>query len=261
MSHKIQVRRDGDIAVLVLNRPDALNAIDRELVNSFHEKLANIAMIDSVRSVIITGEGRAFCAGADLKDTLNPGDGLPDRVNELVIVFHQAILQIRTMKKPVIAAINGLAVGGGFSLALACDFRVMDRSAVLRLGYPSVGMGIDGGGTFTLPRLVGFAKAIEIAAFDGPIDAEQALDLGLVTKLAKKGFALESATGMARDLSLRALSSFAASKQLFNESFETSLEQQLENERLHMKACAAHSNATEGLTAFIEKRKPSFNKL
>ena len=162
------------------------------------------------------------------------------------------------MKKPVVAAVNGVAAGGGFSLALACDFRVMDKSAVLRQAYTSNGLCIDGGGTFTLPRLVGYARALEIAAFDEPISADQALAWGLVTKVAEDGQALVEATAMAQLLSRRALNSFAWTKKLITDSFSTSFEAQLELERAALEACADHPDGREGLAAFAEKRKPKY---
>jgi 2-(1,2-epoxy-1,2-dihydrophenyl)acetyl-CoA isomerase len=162
------------------------------------------------------------------------------------------------MKKPVVAAVNGVAAGGGFSLALACDFRVMEKSAILRQAYTSNGLCIDGGGTFTLPRLVGYARALEIAAFDAPISADQALSWGLVTKVVEDGQALVEATAMAQLLSRRALNSFAWTKKLITDSFNTSFEAQLELERAALEACADHPDGREGLTAFSEKRKPNY---
>jgi 2-(1,2-epoxy-1,2-dihydrophenyl)acetyl-CoA isomerase len=162
------------------------------------------------------------------------------------------------MKKPVVAAVNGVAAGGGFSLALACDFRVMEKSAVLRQAYTSNGLCIDGGGTFTLPRLVGYARALEIAAFDEPISAEQALSWGLVTKVVEAGQARVEATAMAHLLARRSLNSYAWSKKLITDAFNTSFESQLELERAALEACADHPDGREGLAAFSEKRKPKY---
>ena len=162
------------------------------------------------------------------------------------------------MKKPVVAAVNGVAAGGGFSLALACDFRIIEKSAVLRQAYTSNGLCIDGGGTFTLPRLVGYARALEIAAFDEPISADQALSWGLVTKVVEDGKALVEATAMAQLLARRALNSYAWSKKLITDAFNTSFENQLELERSALEACADHPDGREGLAAFSEKRKPRY---
>jgi 2-(1,2-epoxy-1,2-dihydrophenyl)acetyl-CoA isomerase len=162
------------------------------------------------------------------------------------------------MKKPVVAAINGVAAGGGFSLALACDFRIMEKSAVMRQAYTSAGLCLDGGGSFSLPRLVGYARALEIAAFDEPISAVRALDWGLVTKVVEDGQALDEARAMARQISRRSINSFAWSKKLLTDSFSTSFETQIENERAALEACTDHPDGIEGLSAFAEKRKPQF---
>jgi 2-(1,2-epoxy-1,2-dihydrophenyl)acetyl-CoA isomerase len=162
------------------------------------------------------------------------------------------------MSKPVIAAVEGVAAGGGFSLALACDFRVMARSATLRQAYTASGLGIDGGGTFTLPRLLGLARALEVAAFDRPISSEQALAWGLVTSVADDGRALEAAVAMGRGLATRSLHAFALCKRLLTDSFETALETQLDRERDAMAASAAHPDGQEGLRAFLDKRTPSY---
>jgi len=176
----------------------------------------------------------------------------------LAASFHQAILEIRRMPKPVIAAINGLAAGGGFSLALACDFRVMARSATLRQAYTSNGLSIDGGGTFILPRIVGLARALEITGFDAPISSEQALTWGLVTKVADDGHAVEEAVHMAHELSRGSLNSFGWSKRLLTDSYNTPFEAHIERERLGLCSCAEHADGKEGIRAFVARRKPVF---
>jgi len=162
------------------------------------------------------------------------------------------------MGKPVVAAINGIAAGGGFSLALACDFRVMAESAVLRQAYTSSGLSIDGGGTFALPRLVGLARALEIAAFDQPISSSKALEWGLVTRVVPDDKVIEESLSMLEGLAKSALHSFAWSKRLLTESFNHTLETQLELERQGISDCARHPNGQEGIKAFVEKRKPVF---
>jgi len=184
--------------------------------------------------------------------------GVGAAFHELAGHFHLAITEIRRMPKPVIAAVNGVAAGGGFSLALACDFRVMAKSAVLRQAYTSSGLCLDGGGTFNLPRLVGLARALEIAAFDQPIPAEQALAWGLATKVVDDGTALAAAIKMAEELAQKSLNAFGAAKELLTDSFDTSLETQIERERKALAACAEHPEGQEGLKAFSEKRKPRY---
>jgi 2-(1,2-epoxy-1,2-dihydrophenyl)acetyl-CoA isomerase len=169
-----------------------------------------------------------------------------------------AVTEIRRMGKPVVAAINGIAAGGGFSLALACDFRVMGQSAILRQSYTSNGLSIDGGGSFALPRLVGLARAMEIMAFDEPITSAKALEWGLATKTVPDEEVQKEALTMLQSLSKSALHSFAWSKKLMIDSFHNTLETQLELERRGISESAAHPDGQEGIRAFMEKRKPSF---
>jgi 2-(1,2-epoxy-1,2-dihydrophenyl)acetyl-CoA isomerase len=163
------------------------------------------------------------------------------------------------MRKPVVAAVNGIAAVGGFSLTLACDFRVMAQTATLRQGCTSNGLCIDEGGTLTLPRLAGLARAMEIVTFDKPISSEQALAWGLVTKVAEDGRVLEEAWKMARELAEGSLHSFGWCEQLLIDSFHTPFESHIERERLGLSSCSAHTGGREGLRAFSEKRKPVFN--
>jgi 2-(1,2-epoxy-1,2-dihydrophenyl)acetyl-CoA isomerase len=258
MSELVRVIKEDEVAKVFLYRPQAFNAFDLDMVRQFSECLITLSVDDAARAVVISGEGKAFCAGGDLKWASNFPRGPSAGFHELAARFHLAILEIRRMKKPVIAVINGIAAGGGFSLALACDFRVMARSATLRQAYTSAGLCLDGGGSFTLPRLVGFARALEIAAFDPPISSDQALAWGLVTRVAEDGLAMEEGIKMARQLARGSLHSFGWSKELLTDSFHTPFEAQLEKERTGICSCGAHADGKEGLRAFGEKRKPVF---
>ena len=260
MSGTIKTEIDSGIAAVTLARPEAFNSFDLEMIGSLAENLVWMALNPDVMGIVITGEGKAFCAGGDLR-WLSAYPGEPDAAfHELAARYHQAILEIKRMPKPVVAALNGLAAGGGFSLALACDFRVMEKSAVLKQGYTSNGLSIDGGGTYSLPRLVGSARALEIAAFDRAISAEQALSWGLVTEVVSDGKSRDRSLGLLEDLKKMPLSSFAASKKLIAESFDTPLEVTLEKERDALSRCAVHSNGREGVAAFLEKRDPVYNQ-
>jgi 2-(1,2-epoxy-1,2-dihydrophenyl)acetyl-CoA isomerase len=258
MSDPITMTQDDGIAKLMLDRPEVFNAFDYDMVEHFARHVVMLAVDDNVRGVVISGEGKVFCAGGDLKWVSEFPLGASAAFHKLAASFHQAILEIRRMSKPVIAAINGIAAGGGFSLALACDFRVMDKSAVLRQAYTSNGLCINGGGTFMLPRLVGLARALEIVAFDKPISAAQALAWGLTTKVVEDGRSVEEAVEMAHKLADDSANSFGWSKQLLTDSFNTAFEAQIERERAALCSCAAHPDGKEGLQAFVEKRKPVF---
>jgi 2-(1,2-epoxy-1,2-dihydrophenyl)acetyl-CoA isomerase len=259
MDQPVILEKRGGTAILTLNRPETYNAFGLEMAGLLAEILIGLAVDRNVSGVVISGKGKAFCAGGDLRWISQCGERHGPAFHELAARYHQAIMEIRRMPKPVVAAINGLAAGGGFSMALASDFRIMETSAILRQAYTSNGLSIDGGGTYSLPRLVGMAKALEIAAFDPPIDAEKALSWGLVTEVVEDGKALSRAIQMIQDIQRRSLSSFAASKKLLTDSFNTPFESQLEKERNILAWAADQPAGREGIAAFLEKRKPLFS--
>ena len=244
---------------VTLNRMEAYNAFNLEMITVLASNLIELAMDDAVKGIIITGKGKAFCAGGDLRWASEFAQRKGASFHTLAAQLHQSIAEIRRMKKPVVAAINGIAAGAGFSLALACDFRIMEKSAILRQAYTSNGLCIDGGGTFTLPRIVGLARSLEIAAFDNPISAKEALEWGLVTKVVDDGKALSEAINMLNTLAKGSLNSFGWSKKLLTDSFSNSLESHLELEREGLSSCADSPDGQEGLKAFVEKRKPRFD--
>ncbi len=182
MEETIVLEKKGRIATVLFNRPKSYNSFDLDTITAFAGRIVSLAADRGVHGVIISGTGKAFCSGGDLRWVSGFEKGAPAAFHELSSRFHQAVTEIRRMRKPVVAAINGIAAGGGFSLALACDFRVMAETAQLKQGFTSNGLSMDGSGTFALPRLVGHAKAMEIMAFDRPIPAGEALRLGLVIK-------------------------------------------------------------------------------
>jgi 2-(1,2-epoxy-1,2-dihydrophenyl)acetyl-CoA isomerase len=258
MADPILTRRHGKILEVTLNRPDAYNALNLELMARLAEALSLAATDASILGVMITGKGKAFCSGGDLKWISQQKEAAGSVLHRLAPQFHLSILEIRRMEKPVVAAINGITAGGGFSLALACDFRVMGQSATLRQAYTSSGLSIDGGGSFALPRLVGLARAMQIMAFDEPISSSEALEWGLVTKVVPDSEVVSESVAMLTRLTRSSLHSFAWSKKLMLHSFDTPLETQLELERQGIRDCAAHPDGQEGIKAFVEKRKPSF---
>jgi 2-(1,2-epoxy-1,2-dihydrophenyl)acetyl-CoA isomerase len=258
MTQSILTQQHGQILEIAINRPESYNAFNLNVMVMLSDALASAATDKSIKGVMLTGKGKAFCAGGDLKWISEQSGDAGSTLHRLAPQFHIAITEIRRMAKPVVAAINGIAAGGGFSLALACDFRVMAASALLRQGYTSNGLSIDGGGSFALPRLVGLARALEIAAFDTPISSSQALEWGLVTKVAPDSEVQKEALVMLEVLAKGSLHSFAWSKRLFLESLTNTLETQLELERQGISACAGHPDGQEGIKAFVEKRKPIF---
>lgn len=259
MEDVVKLEKVAGTAVVTLNNPKSYNAFNLEMIQHLAEILTELTTSRGVKALVITGVGKVFCAGGDLRWVAGFGRSYGEAFHELAARYHQAILEIRRMPKPVVAAINGLAAGGGFSMALACDFRIMETSAVLKQAYTSNGLSIDGGGTFTLPRIVGLARAMEIAGFDRSIDSATAKSWGLVTEVVEDGQACKRAIEILEEMKKGSLSSFATSKKLINDSFDTSFETQLEKEREALSWCADHPNGKEGISAFLEKRKPVFN--
>ena len=254
----VETEITDQIAIVRLNRPVEYNSLNEPALKLFANIMISLAIDDQVRGLIITGNGKAFSGGGDLKSGISSKGGVSSYFYNIAHFLHVGILEIKRMPKPVISAINGVAAGGGFSLALACDFRIMAASAKLRQAYTSNGLSIDGGGTFTLPRLVGYAKAIEIAYLDPLITAEEALKMGLVNIIVPDNQLVDTALEFAKKGKSISLNSFGLTKRLLNESFTNTLEKQLELEREFLAQAAKDNDGLEGVNAFLEKRKPNF---
>jgi 2-(1,2-epoxy-1,2-dihydrophenyl)acetyl-CoA isomerase len=236
-----------------LNRPDVLNALSLELLQELKAALAAASEDKTIRAVVLTGAGRGFSAGADLTSTSLSGD-----VQSIVESYYNPIVSLlATMPKPVIAAINGVAAGAGLSLALACDMRVMSQQAVLTVGFTKIGLSLDAGMSFFLPRLVSRGRAFELAYSNRSLNADDALALGLVEKvLPAEGFA-EAALLFAKALA-QGPASFTQVKGLLNQSAANTLDEQLSLEARMQAKAAQTSDVKEGVRAFAEKRRAIF---
>lgn len=246
------------VARVTFNRPDVLNALNVEMATELASLTRTIAMDSSVKVVILTGSGKAFSAGGDLKYFLNHERGIPSALHETAGQLHAAVSEIRRMPKAVIAMVNGIAAGAGFSLALACDFRYLAQSAKLKQAYTSAGLCLDGGSTFTLPRLVGLSRALEMAAFDPLLSAEEAHKFGLANGIFDDGKLASSVNEIALGLAEKSAHAIGQAKLLFNDSFDSSLEYQMEKERRAIETCGGHSDGVAGIQAFVKREKPVF---
>ncbi len=256
----IAVEKQGPIVTIRFQREKSYNAFDIDTIKALTQALQDIHKEQTVKGLIITGSGKAFCTGGDLRWIYQHKGGFEKAFHSLATYFHLSILEIRRMPKPVIAAINGLAAGGGFSLALACDFRIMEKGAILKQGYTTNGLSVDGGLSFLLPRFVGAQKAMEILALDPNIDGEQALKWGLVNEVVEEKACIGRAKELMEGLLRTSLTSFAASKRLLYESLASNFEATLEREREFLAQCGSSANGIEGITAFLEKRRPIYNR-
>ncbi len=257
--HSVLVSRRGAIVTLTLNRPEVLNAIDGALVTTLRTALSESAQDPSIRAVILSGSGRGFCAGGDLRFALEANPERPgDSFLALTDALHPCIELIRTMSKPVIAAINGPAAGAGLFLALACDLRVMADSAYLKQSNTSYGLSLPAGGSFLLPRLVGMGRALEIVLLDEPISAVRAFEIGLVTQVVPLAELLERTAALATRVAQMPVETLGRVKRLMNQVWATTLTEQLAYEQSELAASANASEGREGIVAFLEKRRPDF---
>jgi 2-(1,2-epoxy-1,2-dihydrophenyl)acetyl-CoA isomerase len=258
----VDVHREGAAATIELNRPETLNAWNAQLGHDLLAAITAAAQDDEVRAVVITGAGRAFSAGADLRDLSGreerTPDGHPDVRRVLTERYHPIITTIRTMPKPVLAAVNGPAVGIGLSLALASDLVVAAESAYLLLAFVNIGLVPDGGSSLFVPTRVGFARATEMAMLGERIPAAQALDWGLVNRVVPdESFAAEVASLRDR-LAAGPTRSYAGSKRQLNAWLYARMDEQLELEADVQQEMAGSPDFYEGVAAFVEKRPAAF---
>ena len=249
-----EITSEGDVGTLTLNRPDAMNAMDPELIFELTVAAAWLADRAPFRALVVTGSGRAFSAGGDvnwfMKGLEDPEHDLPSDVRRGAEVLHQAIVDFRRIPYPVIGAVNGAAAGAGFSLALMCDIRIASEDAFFVVAYGRIGASPDGGMTYFLPRVVGPAKALELALNDPVIDPKAALELGLVSEVVPAEKLLEAAGDKATELAAKAPHYVRMAKRLIGDSLEHSLTDHLQLERHGIADSMATEDLRRGVTAF-----------
>ncbi len=248
---------NNKIAILSLDRPDVFNSFNREMALLFQKKLDACEKNPNIRAIVVTGEGKAFCAGQDLKEVtsaeLNPGFKkiLEEHYNPI-------ISRIRKIEKPIIAAVNGVAAGAGANIALACDVVIASENASFIQAFSKIGLVPDSGGTFFLPRLIGFQKASALMMLGDKISAETAEKLGMIYKVVSPENFMEEVMNIASILSNMPTKALGLTKRLLNESLNNSLENQLEMEGKLQIESAQSEDYAEGVDAFVQKRKPNF---
>jgi 2-(1,2-epoxy-1,2-dihydrophenyl)acetyl-CoA isomerase len=258
----VNLHRDGAAATIELNRPEALNAWNGPLGDELLDAVRSVAQDDGVRAVVVTGAGRAFSSGADLRDLSGRESRTPEGHVDVRRVlnerYHPIITTIRTMPKPVLAAVNGPAVGIGLSLALAADLIVAAESAYLMLAFVNIGLVPDGGSSLFVPSRVGLARATEMAMLGERVPAAQALEWGLINRVVPDAeFAAEVAELRDR-LAAGPTRSYAGTKRQLNHWLYTRMEEQLDLEADIQQEMAASGDFAEGVAAFVEKRRPAF---
>jgi 2-(1,2-epoxy-1,2-dihydrophenyl)acetyl-CoA isomerase len=260
----VEVTRKGGAARLTLNRPDALNAWNRQLGEDLSAAIADLGADESVRALLITGAGRAFSSGADLKENREPDEGevdangVPDLSARLKKVYHPVITGIREMPKPVVAAVNGPAVGIGCSLALACDLIVAAESSYFLLAFVNIGLVPDGGSTAFVPARAGLARATEMMMLGERVPAEKALDWGLCNSVVPDAELAGAAGELLDRLAAGPTASYAGAKELINRNVYANLADQLEAEADRQKVQGHSADFVEGVMAFVQKRPAAF---
>lgn len=261
MSETILRAFDAGVLTLTLNRPETLNALNREMTGALRDGMEAAARDRAVGAVIITGAGRAFCAGADLKDVVTRRQaGERDLGEDLRANYTPMIRAIRACPKPVIAALNGTAAGAGLSLALACDLRIAAAGTPLIAVFVRVGLVPDAGSLFFLTRMLGLSKATELAISGDPLSAEDALALGLVAAVVPPEQLISVAVERARRLNDGPRQTYALIKQGLERALDLDLEQVMELESQLQSLAAETADANEAIQAFLTKRKPQFGR-
>lgn len=262
-SGRIKFNQQSGVATITLDRPEARNALSPDMVRDLGRAIESCQRKD-VRAVLVRGAGGAFCAGADVKDFVAHLDQggpalLAEHLRDLAGALHRdVILKIRRLEKPVIASIDGVAAGGGFSLMLACDLRIAASTARFLMAYANIGATADGGSTYLLPRLVGAGKAMDIYLASQPLSADRALELGLISQVCPAEdldrHALETAMRLAQGPTL----AYGRVKALFDRAWESDLAGQLDAETEAISSIALTGDFQEGIRAFAHKRRPWF---
>jgi 2-(1,2-epoxy-1,2-dihydrophenyl)acetyl-CoA isomerase len=242
-----------------LNRPDIGNAIHLAMAQALLAAAIEIEENDAIRCVLLTGSGRFFCVGGDVRGFADAGDALPASLSESTKYFHDAMSRLARMSKPLVTAINGPTAGAGVGLAILGDLALAARSAHFTLGYTAIGLTPDGGSSWLLPRLIGLRRSQELLLTNRRVIADEALEMGLVTRVIDDDALSGEAMLLAKSLAASATGALGKTRKLLLSSFEATFETQLGSEARTIAEAGATSEGREGIQAFIDKRKPNFH--
>lgn len=256
----VQLRVEGRVAHLTLDRPDAKNTINLQLARDFETAVTHIGSDPSVGAVVLRGAGETFCMGGDLRSFIGVGAGLGDHVRDVTHHLHAGLNVMSRMSPPVIAAVRGYAAGAGLGLACAADIVLASENARFLSAYTNVGLTPDGSTSWSLPRLVGLRRALELTLTNRVLDAQEAVAWGIATRIVADDELDGEALAVASKLAAGATSALGGAKRLVRESFARTLELQLQLETEVLAAAAGTSDGREGVLAFVEKRPPRFHQ-
>ena len=257
MSNSIELKIENKIAFITLNRPEVFNSFNREMALSLQDTLDDCETNEDIRAIVLTGNGKAFCAGQDLKEVTDPNLN-PGFKKILEEHYNPIITRLRAIKKPIIGAVNGVAAGAGANIALACDIVVAHEKVSFIQAFSLIGLVPDSGGTFFLPRLIGFQKAQALAMLGDKVTSEEAERLGMIYKMIPLDSFEEEVNKLALKLASMPTKALGMIKELFNNSMTNDLDAQLILESKLQIEAAQSEDYKEGVAAFIEKRKPNF---
>jgi 2-(1,2-epoxy-1,2-dihydrophenyl)acetyl-CoA isomerase len=247
---------ENGVCVLKLNRPEVFNSFNRAMAMELQKQLDECEFNDEVRAIVITGEGKAFCAGQDLGEAVDPeGPELRTIVKEH---YNPIILRIRNIEKPIIAAVNGVAAGAGANIALACDLTIAKKSASFIQAFSKIGLIPDSGGTFFLPRIIGFQKALGLMMTGEKLSADQAEQMNMIYKVVEDDAFDDAYKTLAESLASMPTRGLGLTKKAVNESWTNNLSRQLDLEEELQTESGETYDFREGVNAFLEKRKPNF---
>ncbi len=254
----IRYERDGSVVRLTLNRPEAYNALSSQMIEDLFAVISEIEAETDVRAVLLTGAGRAFCAGGDVREFHEHIATVPKLLKRMTTPLHAAISRMMRMEKPVVAAVNGVAAGAGMALVMAADLAVAAASARFTMAYTGIGATPDGSSTFFLPRLVGLRRAMELVLENRTLSAEEALAWGLLNRVVPDAEVVAEAEALARRLAAGPTRAFGGAKRLLHLSFQNSPETHMEEETQSIAAMGATADFREGVAAFVAKRPAAF---
>jgi len=258
MAEYVVQSTEQGVTTITLNRPEVLNSFNRRMARELQESLAAAAGDDTTRAVLLTGAGRAFCAGQDLGEATGKDPARTDLGEIVRTSYNPIILAIREMEKPVVCAVNGVAAGAGANLAFACDIVIASEDASFVQSFSKIGLVPDTSGTFFLPRLVGIARATALMFLADKLPAARALEWGLVYQVVPAQVLVEAATSVARQLATMPTRGLGLTKQALNASLTNDLRAQLALEEEMQRQAGRTADYLEGVQAFLEKRKPVF---
>ncbi len=259
MTDELLITHDAGVATMTLNRPKSMNSLSLTLKEALVDAVAELAADDGVRAVVLTGTGRGFCVGQDLREhaALLAADD-PAPLTTVVDHYNPIALGLATMPKPVIAAVNGMAAGAGASIAFACDFRIAAESAAFLLAFAGVGLTLDSGASWTLQRLIGYARATALALLAEPVDAAAALEMGMVNAVVADELVLPAAHELAARLAAGPTAAYAAIKQSLAFAASADLPAALAKEAELQARCGATVDHRHATAAFLAKEQPTF---